>query len=109
MAVPVYPPRPNRPMPRLLAIRASAQARFALAPGPLVPRVGAPARPRGPHRGLWTELDDGGLVARSGRRRRTTLAFLQYTSGSTAAPKGVMVDHGNLLHNLRADPRRLRA
>ncbi|MGH9889277.1 MAG: fatty acyl-AMP ligase, partial [bacterium] len=28
------------------------------------------------------------------------LAFLQYTSGSTAAPKGVMVSHANLLHNL---------
>ena len=27
------------------------------------------------------------------------LAFLQYTSGSTAEPKGVMVSHGNLLAN----------
>ena len=29
------------------------------------------------------------------------LAFLQYTSGSTSQPKGVMVTHANLLHNLR--------
>ena len=30
------------------------------------------------------------------------IAFLQYTSGSTAAPKGVMVSHGNLMANERA-------
>ncbi len=31
-----------------------------------------------------------------------TIAFLQYTSGSTGMPKGVMVCHRNLLHNLAA-------
>ncbi|ESP91355.1 non-ribosomal peptide synthetase [Pseudoalteromonas luteoviolacea] len=30
------------------------------------------------------------------------IAFLQYTSGSTAKPKGVMVSHGNLLANEKA-------
>src|SRR5262249_54436424 len=34
-------------------------------------------------------------------------ALIQYTSGSTSAPKGVMVGHGNLLHNARAISRRL--
>ncbi len=29
-----------------------------------------------------------------------TIALLQYTSGSTNTPKGVMVTHANLLHNL---------
>lgn len=30
------------------------------------------------------------------------IAFLQYTSGATSAPKGVMLSHGNLLHNLES-------
>ncbi|SFP73322.1 AMP-binding protein [Pseudomonas borbori] len=36
------------------------------------------------------------------RRQAEDLAFLQYTSGSTGQPKGVMVSHANLLANLRA-------
>jgi acyl transferase domain-containing protein/acyl-CoA synthetase (AMP-forming)/AMP-acid ligase II/NAD(P)-dependent dehydrogenase (short-subunit alcohol dehydrogenase family)/acyl carrier protein len=32
---------------------------------------------------------------------RTTLAYLQYTSGSTGTPRGVMVAHGNLVEHAR--------
>ncbi|WP_051023031.1 hybrid fatty acyl-AMP ligase/type I polyketide synthase [Nocardia pneumoniae] len=31
-----------------------------------------------------------------------SVAFIQYTSGSTSAPRGVLLTHGNLLHNQRA-------
>jgi acyl-CoA synthetase (AMP-forming)/AMP-acid ligase II len=40
------------------------------------------------------------LTAALPQPERHELAFLQYTSGSTSAPKGVMVSHGNLLANL---------
>ena len=37
------------------------------------------------------------------------IAFLQYTSGSTGDPKGVILTHANLLANIRADGRRVEA
>ena len=35
-------------------------------------------------------------------RQPEDVAFLQYTSGSTSDPRGVMVSHANLMHNLEA-------
>jgi acyl-CoA synthetase (AMP-forming)/AMP-acid ligase II/acyl carrier protein len=48
---------------------------------------------------LLSPLADGGPVAEPAARQ---LAFLQYTSGSTRSPRGVMVGHGNLAANLNS-------
>jgi amino acid adenylation domain-containing protein len=113
VAVPTPAPRPNRPPERLRTILADAQPRAILTTGSLAAE-----------RARWSdaipELDDliwlptdradgspgedeheHALAARwrNPGLSHATLAFLQYTSGSTAAPRGVMITHGNLLHN----------
>ncbi|HVG90143.1 MAG TPA: AMP-binding protein, partial [Alphaproteobacteria bacterium] len=51
----------------------------------------------------WVVTDDLPLALAGAWRNQDVpgdaIAFLQYTSGSTAAPKGVVVSHSNLLHN----------
>jgi acyl-CoA synthetase (AMP-forming)/AMP-acid ligase II/aryl carrier-like protein len=107
VAVPVYPPDPARlarTLPRMQGIAADAGATAVLttteAAG--MARVLTSFAPK-LARLAWVPTDT--LVHDEWRRpelRPETLAFLQYTSGSTAAPKGVMVTHGNLVHQQAA-------
>jgi len=105
VAVPAYLPRPNRSMSRLQAIAADAQATIALTTTSVllsnIERRFTDDTELAALRCLATDrvarflAEDWQAPTLCG----STLAFLSYTSGSTAAPKGVMVSHENILHN----------
>ncbi|MER7584619.1 condensation domain-containing protein [Kitasatospora sp. NPDC097691] len=102
--VPVYPPRSLRNASRLGSIAADARAGFALTVSPVLDLLGRDGAGLGLD-GLRTAATDGLDAELAGQWTghlpdADSPAFLQYTSGSTAAPKGVMLSHGNLLHNL---------
>jgi amino acid adenylation domain-containing protein len=106
VAVPAYPPRATRADPRLRGILADCAPRAALTTSALHSRLPAFAEHLPGLGGLfWLPTDGRGLPPASAWREHTlaaeSLALLQYTSGSTDAPRGVMVSHANLLHNER--------
>lgn len=106
VAVPAYPPHLNRPMPRLQAIVADTQATVVLTTAQILSN-GSRLFTHTPELAAlqWLATDSLTGVLEDNWRKievtKDTLAFLQYTSGSTSTPKGVMVSHGNLLHNER--------
>jgi amino acid adenylation domain-containing protein len=105
VAVPCYPPRPGRDQPRLKAILEDAGARFALGTAAITSKLESLAADDPRIAGLErivaeavpSELAERWVRPPLSNIGGETLAFLQYTSGSTATPKGVMVTHGNLL------------
>ena len=104
VAVPAYPPRRNRNMLRLESIVTDAQATAALTTTSMLDGIAARFDEASHLAGLqWLTSHDAGDRAEDSWRRpdisSDALAFLQYTSGSTSAPKGVMLSHRNLLHN----------
>ncbi len=104
IAVPAYPPRRNRSVGRILSQIKDAQPKMAVTTQGILkllkPRILEFPELRTVQWLLSDRLDGSApktftpepLAAES-------LAFLQYTSGSTAEPKGVMITHRNILHN----------
>ncbi|HMJ16146.1 MAG TPA: fatty acyl-AMP ligase, partial [Polyangiaceae bacterium] len=98
----------GRPMTRLAGIVQDAHAEWALSTARALESVMPLVQDERGLTGLqWIASDQ--LTPEPGVRYANpvtpepgSLALLQYTSGSTSAPKGVMVTHGNFVHNIQS-------
>ncbi len=107
IAVPLPPPNPAQPqrtLPKLRAIVSDAQPSVVLTTSAIISNTAGlitQACELQKLRWLATDKVSSSLAQewRDPAVTSNTLALLQYTSGSTAEPKGVMISHGNLLHN----------
>lgn len=116
LPVPAYPPISPKFLSRLVSIIKDSQADYALTSGFMAGMVTGQLSEAGlssvkifatdvltnmPCEEIESEWKD--LEA-----DEKQIAFLQYTSGSTSDPKGVILTHGNLLHNMWYGTRRVR-
>ena len=97
VAVPAYPPRNNRHTTRLLAVINDSKAEVVITTAAIAQQYFLG--------NVQMLLVDETIPIESDfslfpQLSSEQLAFLQYTSGSTGAPKGVMVSHSNIIANL---------
>ena len=98
IAVPAGLPKSHRPDPRIAAIAVDAGASVALTTTLFAKTTGRHDMDVRLH--PLDSLDSGESTEWTpSSMSSSTLAFLQYTSGSTSLPRGVMVSHGNVLYN----------
>jgi acyl-CoA synthetase (AMP-forming)/AMP-acid ligase II/acyl carrier protein len=104
VAVPVYLPTGQRGLTGMVAVIGDAGVTVALGDRSSLSAVRSRADSAMAIAALATlvtdEVPDSAAQLWDGPGpSREDLAFLQYTSGSTGSPKGVMVRHANLMHN----------
>ncbi|SDH32066.1 non-ribosomal peptide synthetase [Nitrosomonas sp. Nm132] len=110
IAVPAFPPESIREqhLARLLAIAADAKARCIVTASQFLPLINDAAIAQLAGADILTvdtltqSSEQNKVPAWHARLpEKDEIAFLQYTSGSTSTPKGVMVSHHNLMINAR--------
>ncbi|QSI32382.1 amino acid adenylation domain-containing protein [Variovorax sp. RKNM96] len=106
IAVPVFPPESTRPqhLARLTGVAVDSEARCVLTSSALSAAMSAAGSQFGDVQIVAVDAVDVALADawQPFEPADDDVAFLQYTSGSTSAPKGVIVTHGNLMANEHA-------